>query len=193
MLPELTFWITEVGRRFMALAGCAFLALVFRYFLFRVGVGIASGKHGVGAARFQLLFANSAEFITHLAEWNGDGVNFKEQITDLLEEIVEVEGPDDVGQMRLLQCFHISAAGHLRNDIEDADAPAFFRGDGGEFAQSNESRAFETSYRHIGDNQGPLAVAELGKKQIRVGDNVDAPAFGIQDLANGRGVLGVLL
>src|SRR5450755_4762446 len=169
---KLLVGVAQVGARLMAFAGGAFLAFVLLDFFFGVGEVAAGGKHAVVAAGFQLLFADSAEFIADLAKRHGDGVNFKEQVADFFEEIVEMEGAGDVGQVGFFQRFHVGAAGHFGNDIEDADAAALFGGNGGEFAQSEESRAVCAGYGYVSDDQSPFSVAQLGEEEIRVGDNV---------------------
>src|SRR5450432_2610373 len=189
---KLLVGVAEVGAGLMAFAGGAFLPLVLLDFFFGVGEVAAGGEHAVVAAGFGFLFADTAELIADLAKRHGDGVDFKEEVADLFEEIVEMEGAGDVGQVGFLQRFHVGAAGHFGNDIEDADAAAFFGGNGGELAQSEESLAVCAGYGYVGDDQGPFSVAQLGKEEIRVGDDVYAPALGIEELADGGGVLGVL-
>ncbi len=143
--------VTEVEAAFgpLVLERFAFFALVFGDFFFRVGEGIAGGKHGIGAGGLFLLFAQLAEFIAHLAQRGLDGFDFHEQIADLFQEIVEMERPQDVGKLGALERLNVMFAVYVGDQIEGAETAAFFSRDIGEFAQGDEKRALRASDGHI--------------------------------------------
>ena len=103
-----------------------------------------------------------------------------------------MERPGDVREARLLQGFHIFAAGHFGKDIEDAHAPTFLAGHRGQLLQSDEGRGVGADDGNVGHYQRPFSIAKFGKEQIGIGHDVYAPALGIEKLANPCGVLGVL-
>ena len=47
--------------------------------------------------------------------------------------------------------------------------------------------------RDVGDDQRPLGGFKFAEKELGVGYNVDAPAFGVENLANGVATGGVTI
>jgi hypothetical protein len=178
--------VAEVGAGAVALGlgGLGFLALVFGDFFFAVGVGIAGGEHRGGTAGLPLLFADFAELVANLAQRSVDGLDLDEQVADFFQKIVKVERADDIGQAGLFQRGNELAA-HLGNEVKDADARAFVAGDAAQFTEGGEDRRVQAGHGYVGDDEGPLAGFELGEEEVSVGDDADAPAFGVEDLAEG--------
>ncbi len=67
----------------------------------------------------------------------------------------------------------------------DAEACAIGGGDAGEFAQGEEERTVETDQCGVGDDERPFAGFEFGEEELGVGDDAEAPAFGVEDLPEG--------
>jgi len=163
------------------------LALVFGEFFFGVRVGIAGGEHRVGLGRLALLLAQAAKFVADLAQRRVYGLDLDEQVADFFQKVVEVIGTNDIGQASLLDGAGELADGHFRYQEETAKAATFFHGNRGDFAQGEEARRVNTKQRDIGDYQRPHTDAELGKELSGVGRDANAPAFGVEHLAEGDG------
>ena len=77
------------------------------------------------------------------------------------------------------------AAGHGRDEVEDAEAAAVFRRDGGKITKNGEDVAFDGDLGNVGDNQGPFGGFQFAEEEVYVGDDTDAPALGVENLAQG--------
>ena len=163
-----------------------FLTLVIgELFLGVGGVGIAGSEHGVGAAGFFFLFAQAAKFVANLAQRDVNGFHLDEQVADFFQEIVKVVGAKDVRKPGRFEALDVLSAAQGRNHVKDTKAAAFVDGDGGEFAEDGEDGAIERDLSDVCDDQRPLGGFKFGEKELCVGDNADAPTFGIENLANG--------
>jgi hypothetical protein len=176
----------------LGLGSFGILFFVFGEFLVGVDGGITGGKHGIGASGLLLLFAQVAEFVAHLADGHFNGFHLDEEVTDFFEEVVEMVGADHVGEPGGFQRANKLAAGQFRNEVKDANATAFFDGNTGEFAESDEGRGIDAGQSDIGDDQRPFSGFQLGEEEVCVGNDADAPALGIEDLTHGGGALGVV-
>src|SRR5260370_33849453 len=101
-------------------------------------------------------------------------------------------GADDVRKPGGVQGADILAAGQFRNEVEDANATAFFRRNAGEFAESDESRGIDAGQGDISNDKRPLGGFQVGEEKLRVGNEAQAPALGIAELATGD-ALGLIL
>jgi hypothetical protein len=185
----------EVGAGFVAarLGGFAFRALVFGELFVGVGEGIARSEHGIGAAGLLLFLAQGAELMADLAERRFNGFYFDEEVTDLFKEVVKMVRANDVGHMVDLEMADVLASARFRDEVESPDPAAIFRGDASELAKGDESRAINAGDGHIGDDQGPLPSLEFREKLMSVLDVSDAPAFGVEDLFDRTGALGIVV
>ena len=68
-----------------------------------------------------------------------------------------------------------------------AEAATVFDGDGANFAKHQKTWRVESEQIDIGDHQGPDTDAEFGEELPNVGRGTDAPAFGVEYLAQGGG------
>ena len=71
--------------------------------------------------------------MAHLPKRRLDGLDLHKEIADLFQEVVKMKRPDDIGKPGKFERSYVLAAGHFWNDVEHAQAGAFFRGDAGEF------------------------------------------------------------
>src|SRR5260370_33626023 len=94
-------------------------------------------------------------------------------------------GADDVRKPGGVQGADILAAGQFRNEVEDANATAFFRRNAGEFAESDESRGIDAGQGDMSNDKRPFGGFQLGEEQLRVGNDPRAPAPGIEDFTDG--------
>ena len=192
---SLAVGIAEIGARFVAsrLGLFSFLAFVLGELFVGIGKGVARGEHGIGTARLLLFLSQGAELMADLAQRRFDCFYFDEEIADLFQEIVKVIGPDHIGETRDFELDDVLAAARFGNQKKGADAATLLRGNGGEFAQGDESWPVDTRQGYVGDDKGPFAGFELRKEHLGVWDNADAPTFGVQDLFYRTGALGVVV
>ena len=176
--------VAEVDARFpLVLIFFGFLALVLGELFVGVGEGVAGGEHGGQAVGLLLLFSHFTKFAAHLAQGRLDGFYFHKQIADLLEEVMQMERPDDIRQTGLFEGVGVMGPGHFRDEIQNTEAASFVGGHAGELAQRGESRAFKIYQRHVGNDQRPLRALHFGEEVLGVRDDSDSPALGVEDLA----------
>jgi hypothetical protein len=129
--------------------------------------------------------------VANLAQRGFNRFHFDQEIADFFKEIVEVIRPDHIRESVDFEVADVLACAHFGNQKENADAAAILGGDGGEFAQGDESRALDTRQSDIGDDEGPFPGLELSEEHLGIGDEADTPAFGIQDLFDRAGTWGI--
>ena len=182
------------GTAAFCFAQLGFLTFVFGEFFFGIRrVGIARGEHGIGAAGFLFLFAEAAELVADLAQRDVDRFNFDQKVADFFQKIVKVVGPHDVGHARRFKNMNVLAAGHGWNHIEHPKAATVFMSDRSKFAKDSEDRPLDIDLRDVGDDERPFGALEFAHEQADVLKDADAPAFGVENLAESRGADGVVI
>jgi hypothetical protein len=186
--------VAEVDARLVApgFGQFAFLFLVFGELFVGVGERIARSEHGIASGLFFLL-PQRAEFMADLTDGALDGLHFDEQIADFFEKVVKMVGSKHVGKARGFQMDNVLAAGLFRDEIQNADAGAISRRDAGKLAQYDEGVALNPRKSHVGDHERPFPGLQFGQEHLAVGDDPDAPPFGIQDLFDRTCPLGIVI
>jgi hypothetical protein len=87
----------------------------------------------------------------------------------------------------------VLASTQFRDEVEDTDAATIVWRDAGELAEGDESRAVNTGYGDVGNDQGPFARLEFSEKLMSVLDVADAPAFRVEDLFDRTSALGIVV
>src|SRR5262249_55310181 len=156
-------------------------------------VGVAGGEHGVSAAGVLFLFADTAEFVADLAQSDFNGFDFDEQVADFLQKIVKVIRAHNVRHAAAFEGMGEMAAGHRGDKIEDAQAATIFWSDVGKFAKDGEDRTVDGNLANVGDKQRPFGTFEFAEENGGVGNDADAPAFCVKNLAKSGCTSGVVV
>ena len=182
------------GTAAFCFAELGFLAFVFGELFFGIRrVGIARGEHGIGAAGFLFLLAEAAELVAHLTKSDIDRFDFHKKIADFFQKVMKVIGPHDVGHARRFKSMNVLAASHGWNHIEHPKAAAVFMSDRSKFAKDGEHGPLDINLRDVGDDERPFGALEFAHEQADVLKDADAPAFGVENLAESRGADGVVI
>jgi len=131
--------------------------------------------------------------MAHLAQRSFDGLHFDEQVADFLEEVVEMVRANHVRHAIDFEVADVLASAKLRNEIKDANPAAIFGSDAGEFTKGNESGAIDAGDGNVSYDQGPFPRLKFREELMGILNIANAPAFGIEDLFDRAGALGIVV